>query len=187
MQEIANKSSLRLREIQLSDASVIFKIIESDREYLREWLPFIDMTRKIEDTEAFIRIVKSKKTEHDEVFVIISDDNIAGLISYKGKDNFNHKIELGYWLAKDQQGKGLGTGACKILINNAFKNMNMNRVQIKVGVNNSKSAAIPKRLNLTFEGIEREGEFLNGKYINLEIYSIIKPEWMKNKTIYETS
>jgi ribosomal-protein-serine acetyltransferase len=63
--------------------------------------------------------------------------------------------------------------------------MGMNRVQIKVGVKNKKSAAVPKRLNFTFEGIERDGEYLNGVYIDLEVYSVLKRDWNKTKTGYE--
>lgn len=180
-----NNNNFQLREIEISDANDIFNIIQNDREYLREWLPFIDLTKKIEDSEAFIRLVKSKKTEHNEVYVILYNKKIAGLISYKGLDNLNHKVELGYWIAKDQQGKGLVTYACQLLIKNAFDHMGMNRVQIKVGVNNHKSVAIPKRLNFTFEGIERDGEFLNGRYIDLEIYSLLKRDWIKNKAGHE--
>ncbi len=105
--------------------------------------------------------------------------SLSGIIGYKGTDTTNHKTEIGYWLAKDQQGKGLITRAVKILIEIAFEKMGMNRVQIRVGVNNSKSAAIPKRLNFTFEGIEREGELLNGRYIDIEVYSMIKRDWEK--------
>lgn len=177
-----NKIEVKLREIQLSDAPEIFTIIENGREYLREWLPFIDITKKVEDTEAFIRFVKSKASEHDSVYVIISDDKIVGVISYKGTDNVNHKTEIGYWLAQDHQGKGLVTQACRILIENAFENLGINRVQLKVGVNNSKSAAIPKRLNFKIEGIERDGEFLNGRYINLEVYSLLKQDWISDKS-----
>jgi ribosomal-protein-serine acetyltransferase len=177
-----NEIDIILREIQLSDSPEIFKIIENCRDYLREWLPFIDITKRVEDTEAFIRFSKSKASEHDKVYVILSDEKITGVISYKGTDYVNHKTEIGYWLAKDQQGKGIVTRACKILIENAFEKMGMNRVQLKVGINNVKSAAIPQRLNFTLEGIERDGEFLNGKYINLEIYSILKQEWILNKS-----
>jgi len=103
---------------------------------------------------------------------------LAGLISFKYTDRANHKTELGYWLAQDQQGKGLVTRSCKALINLAFERMGMHRVQIKISVDNHRSKGIPKRLGFKFEGIERDGEFLNGHYTDLEVYSILKNEWL---------
>jgi ribosomal-protein-serine acetyltransferase len=181
-----NTNKFELKEIQLSDAPEVFNIIEKDREYLREWLPFIDFTTKVEDTAVFIRGVRMKASDMNNVFVIVNFGRIAGVISYKGTDTLNHKTEIGYWLAKDYQGKGFITRSCIKLIDNAFDTMKMNRVQIKTGVCNTKSSAVPKRLDFTFEGIEREGEYLNGRYIDLEIYSMLKLDWQKNRNRYET-
>jgi ribosomal-protein-serine acetyltransferase len=63
------------------------------------------------------------------------------------------------------------------MINLAFRNMEMNRVQIRCGVGNHKSSAIPKRLGFTYEGTERAGERHNRNYIDLEIFSLLKSEW----------
>jgi len=46
--------------------------------------------------------------------------------------------------------------------------MDMNRVQIRCGVGNDKSSAIPRRLGFTFEGIERAGERHNHVYKPME-------------------
>jgi ribosomal-protein-serine acetyltransferase len=64
------------------------------------------------------------------------------------------------------------------MIDYGFRNMRMNRIQIKVAVGNLKSIAIPRRLGLQFEGLERAGEFHTNRYQDLEIYSILKSEWI---------
>jgi len=66
------------------------------------------------------------------------------------------------------------------MVNLAFRNMDMNRVQIRCGVGNDKSSAIPRRLGFTFEGIERAGERHNHVYIDLEVYSLLKREWTES-------
>jgi len=65
------------------------------------------------------------------------------------------------------------------LVEFAFRNMEMNRVQIRCGVGNHKSAAIPRRLGFTLEGIERAGERHDHSYIDLEVYSLLKKEWVE--------
>ena len=47
---------------------------------------------------------------------------------------------------------------------------------IKTAVGNTKSSAIANNLGFKFEGLERDGELLNGVYIDLEIYSFLKKD-----------
>jgi ribosomal-protein-serine acetyltransferase len=179
MFEVDVEQGIRLREIQMTDAHAIFQIIDRDREYMRVWLPFVDFTRIVEDTETFIKNAHAEPADRNKtIYIIMHKNQLAGLISFKYTDRANHKTELGYWLAQDQQGKGLVTKSCKALINLAFERMGMHRVQIRVSVDNLRSKSIPIRLGFKFEGIERDGEFLNGHYTDLEVYSILKNEWL---------
>jgi ribosomal-protein-serine acetyltransferase len=57
----------------------------------------------------------------------------------------------------------------------------MNKIQIKCGVENTRSCNIPKQLNFTYEGIEREGEWLRNRYQDLKVYSLLRKEWKKLK------
>ena len=56
--------------------------------------------------------------------------------------------------------------------------MKLNRIQIKVAVGNHKSAAIPNRLRFQLEGIERAGEFHDNKYLDLQVFSLLKQDWL---------
>jgi ribosomal-protein-serine acetyltransferase len=55
--------------------------------------------------------------------------------------------------------------------------MDMNRIQIKCGVGNSRSSNVPKRLGFHFEGIEQDGEKHKNRFIDLEVYSMLKRDW----------
>jgi ribosomal-protein-serine acetyltransferase len=169
---------LILREIQLSDANAIFEIIDHQRDYLREWLPFIDYTKHAGDTRAYILSIYDRPYDHrDMVFSIWHKGNIVGLMGLKGTDRDNHKTEIGYWLSSDVQGKGIITKSCHRLTQYLFENLGMNRVQIRVGVLNERSKNIPKRLGFKFEGVERCGELLLWGYTDLEVYSMLKSEF----------
>src|SRR5690606_8940210 len=112
----------------------------------------------------------------DQVYTIWSNMEFAGLIGFKDSDWVNNKTELGYWLAEKMQGKGIVTLCTKALVKYAFNKLGMNRVQLKVAVGNSKSAAIPQRLGFQLEGIERDGELINGTYHDLQIFSLLKSD-----------
>jgi ribosomal-protein-serine acetyltransferase len=179
MQIIINEL-LFLREIELTDADDIFSLIDNDRERLREWLPFVDLTKEVKDTAGFIQATLNKKEEEkDFVFVIVYKQQIEGLIGFRGTDYANKKTEIGYWISKEAEGKWIVTQSTKAIIDFAFKNLEMNRVMIRLATGNSRSESIPVRLGFLFEGIERNGEIVNDVFYDLKVYSLLRKEWQK--------
>jgi ribosomal-protein-serine acetyltransferase len=177
MEYIQVNNEMHLEAITLSAAPVVFEAIARNREFLRKWLPFVDATQSVSDTELFIRsLVWQKENKKDEVFTIWYKLEFAGLIGFKDTDWVNHKTELGYWLIENMQGKGIITQCTTTLIKYAFKKLRMNRIQIKVANGNTRSAAVPNRLGFNFEGIEQQGEWLNGTYHDLQIFSLLKSD-----------
>lgn len=162
-------------------APVVFETIDRNRKYLREWLPFIDYTRQQKDTEDFITATLKLSAENgDDTYTIWYKGEFAGLIGYKDSDPVNRKTEIGYWLAENMQHKGIMIRAVKKLIDFAFRNLNRNRVQIKVALGNHKSAAIPLKLGFSPEGIERESELHTDRFFDIQVYSFLKKEWIEN-------
>lgn len=178
MEKLTIDDYLFLERLSLSHVDLIFNAIDQNRKFLRKWLPFVDFTHKVTDTEKFVRSILEKPVSvRDEVYVIWFKHEFAGLIGFKDADRINDRIEIGYWLTEKMTGKGIATAAARKMTNLAFRNMNMNRVQIRCGVGNEKSSAIPRRLGFSFEGVERAGERHNHDYIDLEVFSLLKREW----------
>lgn len=166
-----------LYPLSVDDIFKIFNTINTEREYMREWLPFVDSTREEEDTASFVNHVL--QTE-DKQFTIYYQDEFVGLVGFKDTDNTNKKIEIGYWLSQYAQGKGIMMKSVLKLIGLAFTEMDINRIQIKVAVGNQKSRRIPEKLGFQFEGIERDGELLvDGVYTDIAVYSLLKSEFQK--------
>lgn len=170
-------SDLYLRLATVDDAPFLYHLINTHRAYLREWLPFIDYSMSVLDTKAYLRAVTDSKNIAEEVYVILYQKSIAGIIGFKGIDHVNRKTEIGYWLSATLQGQGIMRRSCKAMLRHAFEEMGMNRVQIKVGIGNTKSSRIPQALNFKSEGVQRDGEYLNGHFHDLEIYSLLLREW----------
>ena len=179
MERLIVNKRVELERLKITHAFQVFQAIDRNRKFLSPWLPFVQDTDSQEDTEAFIRSVVAKPSaERDEVFVIWYENRFAGLIGYRDTDRINLKTEVGYWIIEAMTGKGIVTLSVKALIEFAFSSMGMNRVEIRCGVGNRKSARIPLRLGFQLEGVEREGEKHQTKYIDLEVYSILKKEWI---------
>lgn len=166
---------IALYPLSVDDIFKIFNALDEEREYMREWLPFVDATRGVEDTANFVNHVL--ETE-DSQFTICYKDQFVGLIGFKGTDKDNKKTEIGYWLSQYAQGKGVMVRSVSRLLEYAFNSLEMNRVQIKVAVGNHKSRRIPERLGFRLEGIERDGELLvDGVFTDIAAYSLLKREF----------
>lgn len=173
--EIVIAEDIKLCAIALEDADAIFEIIDNQREYLQEWLPFVPFTVTCQDTKDFIQsVIEVPDGEIEPTFTIRKGRQIVGLIGFRDSDYINRKTEIGYWISSACQGQGIVTRATKRLCEYAFDHLGMNRVQIRCGVGNTRSSAIPKRLGFTFEGIAREAEYHpDNRFIDLEVYSLL--------------
>jgi ribosomal-protein-serine acetyltransferase len=180
--EIFAGEGIILKRLRQESAGTIFSIINRNRHYLRQWLPFVDNTWKPEDTELFIRSVLNQDTvRRDIIFEIWYRNEFSGIIALKEVDRWNKKAEIGYWLDPDFENRGIMTRCCVALIDCAFREMYLHRIQIKVAVGNARSSRIAEKLGFRFEGIERDGEKFSDKYLSLEVYSLLKSEWKSNK------
>ena len=176
--EIIVSDNLILKLLRQESAGIIFETTDLNRGYLRTWLPFVDNTRKLEDTETFIKaILRASCPKRDIVYEIWYDELFAGLIAIKEIDGWNNRAEFGYWLIPRFEGKGIMTSCCIAILNFAFSKLRLNRIQIKAGIGNARSSRIPERLGFKFEGIERAGEKFPDHYKDLEVYSLLKEEW----------
>lgn len=178
--QIIIDESMYLREIKLADAETIFSLIDHNRERFAKWLPFVEYTHEVKDTAQFIQTVLSKNDEEkDYVFVIFYQNEIVGLIGYRGTDYANKKTEIGYWITEEYEGKGIISRATKAAIEFAFNNLEMNRIMIRHAIGNDKSEQIPVRYGFHFEGIERDGEKVSDNYYDLKVHSLLRKEWQK--------
>ena len=169
-------SNLELRPLKLSDAVDIFNTIDSQRDYLGKWLPFVAFTQELKDTESFVKsVVNAPEEAFEYTFTIRLHGDFVGIIALKNSDKTNKITEIGYWLSEKFQKKGIVTKSVERLCDFAFTEQGFNRIQIKCAVANTPSINIAKKLGFKFEGIERDGELLTGNiFTDLEVYSKLK-------------
>lgn len=174
------RENIELRTLVVTDAKDFFELTKRNNEHLRQWLGWLDDDKSISDTEKYIT-ESNKRFENKEGLdlAIFYEDKQVGGIGLFPFDIANKKTSIAYWLAEEHQGKGIMTDSLKKVIDYIFTELKLNRIEVTVATDNTKSSALPKKLGFTLEGIAREGSWLYDHFVNLEVYSLLAKEWRK--------
>jgi ribosomal-protein-serine acetyltransferase len=160
------------------DAEDLFRITDQSRDYLREWLPWVDATRTVEDSQSFIKNSFQIYGEQTGMTAgIFYKGALAGVAGFNQFDWKNKTGYIGYWLASSFQGNGIMTRAVRTLTDHAFTDLQLNRVDIRAAKDNRRSRAIPERLGFTQEGQLRQTEWLYDHYVDHIVYGMLASEW----------
>lgn len=169
---------IELHTFQGSHALELFWLVERNRGFLRTWLPWVDKMKSVDQFYHVIHMWKEQYENNQSLQLAIRyKGKLAGSIGLQGVDWHNSQASIGYYIIESFQGKGIVTRAVKALLKLAFYDLALNRMEIRCGKENFKSQAIPERLGFTKEGIMRDGEFLNGKFHDLLVYSLLSRDW----------
>jgi ribosomal-protein-serine acetyltransferase len=168
------KEHIELRTLETSDAQAFFDLTKKNYGHLHRWLGWLDDDKTVADTEKYIEgsIKRFEDKEGLDLGIFLNNKQIGGIGLFPW-DTANKKTSIAYWLAEEHQGKGIMTDSMKVVLNHAFTEMNLNRIEITVAVENKRSSALPKKLGFTLEGIAREGSWLYDHFVDLEVYSLL--------------
>jgi ribosomal-protein-serine acetyltransferase len=169
---------LVLRLLATTDARELFELTDTDRARLRRWLPWVDGTTSVANSEAFVRAALRQVVNRQGFqAAIVIDGAIAGVIGHHQISWANRSTSLGYWLAAAHEGHGIMTRACRVLVQHAFTELDLHRVEIRCATGNTRSAAIPERLGFRREGVVREAEWLYDHFVDHVVYGLLRSEW----------
>ncbi len=109
-----------------------------------------------------------------------NDEEIVGLISLLDINYINRSAELHIMIGGAQnRGKGIGTFAVESMVEHAFNNLNLRRIELGVLENNVPAIKLYEKTGFIREGIKRKSNYKNGEYISLIMMALLKEEWAK--------
>ena len=164
------------------NAAEVFQVVKENYDYLYRWTPWLDEDYSLERAKEFAKF--SLKQFGNRELIPLRIVYKGKMVGGTGFNSFNWDLkttEIGYWLAKKHTGKGIVTKCCRKLLEYAFGELELNRVVIKCQPENKKSRAIPEKLGFVEEGIERQGGFHHGKFVDFVVYSMLAKDWKENE------
>jgi RimJ/RimL family protein N-acetyltransferase len=168
---------LRLRPLVDSDDDALFAIF-SDPEVTRylshpPWTSMdaarelIDRDRRSLPANEYVRLGLVRR----------SDDRLIGVCSLFSFHLQSRRSEIGYTLAADAWGQGFMREALVAVIDLAFGELGLNRLEADIDPRNAPSARILERLGFRKEGYLRERWIVAGEVTDTELYGLLARDW----------
>lgn len=113
----------------------------------------------------------------------IENDFHIGNISLQSIDWFYHSAEYAIIVGeKSYWGKGIAREASDLLIDHGFIQLNLNRIHCGTSEDNTGMQKLALYMGMTQEGVLRQAMYKNGSFKNIYLYSILKEEYLKNRS-----
>ena len=165
--------ALGLRPLRAADAPELQALVEANREHLSRWMPWA-ADQDLPGCEKFIADAEAQLARDDGFQAAIAPAGpIVGVVGFHPIDWTNRNTTIGYWLAEDHQGKGLMTTIVRALVDHAFEEWNLHRIEIHCAPGNHRSRAIPERLGFREEATLRETELVEGRWLDSVVYGLV--------------
>jgi len=173
---------LRLAEVH--DAEMIYKLIDESRENLRQWLPWVDISKSKVSIENYLMENSASDFYNGRmIFEIFLNDEFCGMIDLHNGNIKTQSLEIGYWVGGKYQNNNIATEACRLLINKVFGEYDIQTIVIKCAGDNLKSQSIPRKLY--FDLISTDSKTLLGEETHkMFIYELKKSMWERLKNLY---
>lgn len=167
--------NLILRETKLADVPAIFQIFADDEVTKYHNL---ETATNLEQVQFIIerRAERFRNQQGIRWGIAKKEDNvIIGSCGYSIKNRF--QAEIGYELARGYWRKGIMTEALRAIIHWGFHQLDLNRIEAFVMLENTGSIKLLGNLEFVEEGLLREYGFWKGQFHDLRIFSLLKRDY----------
>lgn len=167
-----------LRALEPWQAAEFAAHVAAAQEHLMEWLPWGVSAAEVEGAEKLLqRYADAQARGEGRILGIWVGGKLVGGVLFRVWEQSRGMCELGVWLAPEAVGRGLVTRASKVMIDWAFRERGMHRVEWRCATANTRSSAVARRLGMTREGVLREAFPRNGTRHDVEVWAVLAPEW----------
>ena len=104
---------------------------------------------------------------------------LIGTTAFDNIDWRNRSSEFGIMIGdKTYWNQGYGTEAVRLIVKHGFNTLNLNRIFLHVFENNPRAIRSYEKAGFVHEGKLRQTEFMDGKYVDTLVMSILREEFL---------
>ncbi len=169
---------LTMRRLHESDGDALYAIF-SDSATMKYWghLPYTEKQQALDSISDHLEHWDAGRS----LCMAIESRLKPGLIGTISLFNFYEdcrRAEVGYILARAHWGTGVMSEALKAIINYAFFDLNLNRLEADIDPNNTASATLLKKNGFSLEGYLRERWIVGDQFSDTELYGLLRNDYL---------
>jgi len=159
-----------------------YDLIDRNREHICKTFPVtLRGCIDLESTKNFISQAIDNQIWTENYYFYVRDSKSNNLIGYVVVKNINTdiaKCELGYFVDKDFEGRGIISASVTHALNYCFGPLQMNKITICTSLINAASQRVATKHGFIQEGILRE-EFMNGQglFEDIMYFGLLKKDY----------
>lgn len=162
----------KLRELCRKDLETI-NLWRNNEEIINDLgAPFRFINQEVDD-KWFDGYMQTRQNNIRCAIVTDNSDLIIGLVSLTEIDYIHRNAKLHIMIGPTGQNKGAGTFGVKAMIEHAFKNYGLHRVELDVLSNNARAQHVYEKCGFIKEGTRKQSVYKNGSYIDMNIYAVV--------------
>ena len=183
MATININEQLLLRTFHVDEFQQLFDTIHTSRQHLTPWLNWVAKTTRAEHSLEFIQQAQQKQHNQEALALgIFYSNTIVGGIGMHEWNQQTGIAQIGYWISKDYEGKGIVMASVRGLVEYLFATIGLNKIEIHFVPANKRSAAIAEKLGFKVEGVLRQRVMRNGIAEDLVVTGLLKAEWKNQQS-----
>jgi len=166
------------------DAQAFLELLHKNKAHLRPWINWVDAINTLHDAEQLIkaRITSFEAQESISLFIVQNQKIIGSIGMFHWRKDIKC-AEVGYWIDKDFENKGILSKTLSVLITYLFNQVQLNKIELQFNALNKASGAIAKKFNFKIEGIIRANYAINGTLEDSVLAGLLHTDWKQTKTI----
>lgn len=175
---LAIDEQITLIQPMFSMAEKLYELVDQDREHLRRFLDFVDITTKVEDETNYLKMKLTGYVEGtDCLFLIGYEGEIVGSIDIHFINQQANRGEIGYMISSSYTNKGIVTKCVKKVCEIAFEELGLNKLALMADVENLPSNKVAQKAGFSLVGTLKEEILMYEQYRDLNRYELLKSEF----------
>lgn len=167
---------LRLRHLTEADIDALFAVF-GDPEVMRYWShPAWTARTEAEDYLASIQRNFRQRSLFQWGIARAADDQVLGTCTLYQLIPGQHRGELGIILGREAWGQGYGTEALNALIDFAWQELGLHRLEADVDPINARSLALFEKQGFQREGLLKERWFVHGEFQDTILLGLLRQD-----------
>lgn len=167
----------------VTDRLLLGKVVREDKEFIFQGLSHPEIIKyygvnysTFEETEEQMIWYENLEKSGSGLWwsIRLKDNNaFCGAVGFNDYNETHQKAEIGFWLFPEFWGKGIIKESAERVIDFLFSEKQIHRIEAFVEAENQNSEKVLRKLGFRQEGIMKESERKNEKFIDIKIFALI--------------